>query len=132
MPTLRQQLAFKKISDIISKTGSKSVNLGAILKDVGYSASVCRSPQRVTETKGWTQLTKGYLPDDLVLNKLKELLESNNPPTVFKALDMIFKLKGCYISKAKPKEASIYDAMTDEQITEELRSIERELNIPPY
>jgi hypothetical protein len=48
--------AVKKISENISK--GKKVILGEILREVGYSESVCESPQRVTETKAFKEESK--------------------------------------------------------------------------
>lgn len=48
--------AAKKISENIR--AGKKVILGKILEEVGYSESVCKAPQRVTETKAFKEEIK--------------------------------------------------------------------------
>lgn len=129
MATFKQQLAFRKLSENISKSGKKPLNLGSALRAAGYSESVCRSPQRVTETKGWTELLEQYFPDNLVLIKHKQLLESDNNRVVASAIDMAYKLKGRYKANAKVQALSIYDHMSDEELEAELMRLKQELNI---
>ena len=63
-PTLRQQIAVKKLAEIVRNSKGKRVTIGKILRESGYSESVSKSPTRVTKSKGWDKLMEEYFPDD--------------------------------------------------------------------
>lgn len=68
-PTYNQQIAFKKLSEIIRKKGKgQRITLGKLLRESGYSLSTSKKPKLVTGSKGWDQLMKKHFPD----NKLAE------------------------------------------------------------
>lgn len=129
MPTIKQQIAFKKLSDNVSKQGKKPLNIGSALRAAGYSESVCRSPQRVTQTKGWAELFEDNFPNDLVLSKHKALLESDNNRVVASALDMVYKLKGNYKESTRVQVISAYEHITDEELEFEIERLKNELRI---
>jgi len=92
------------MSENIRKGGSKTT--GQILKEAGYSESVSKSPQRVTESKGWQELMEEYFPSEYLLKKHKKLLnkkeivtykgdfkKTRQPHTDVKyALDMLYDI----------------------------------------
>ncbi|HRI05716.1 MAG TPA: hypothetical protein PLV59_02110 [Candidatus Dojkabacteria bacterium] len=113
MATARQIKAIEKLSDFIRNTKGTKIpfkTLGEILREAGYSDSVSKSPQRVTERKGWNELMSEYFPEkDLIdlhkriLNKSEsfrykdKVVKTNQPHSDAKyALDMYYKLKGAY------------------------------------
>lgn len=51
MASIAAQAAAKKVSEIVSTGGL--VNMSSVLKDCGYSDSVCRSPTRVTRSQSF-------------------------------------------------------------------------------
>ncbi len=68
-PTDRHKKAFKKM---VENGGNK----GLALKDAGYSYAVIKTPQKVTESKGWNELLDQHLSDSNLAEKHKELLNS--------------------------------------------------------
>jgi len=111
MATIRQRVTIEKLSEIIRKSPSqKTITIGRILKSAGYSESVCKAPQRVTESKGYQELMKEYFPSDDLIKLHKKLLEkeeivcykgdfkkTGQPHSDAKyALDMLYKIKGLY------------------------------------
>ena len=77
MATNRQLIAVKKLSEILRKAkGQKNVTMGKILKEAGYSDSVSKHPDIVTETKGFKELLEEYLPDALIQQTHKDLLQA--------------------------------------------------------
>lgn len=110
MPTLKQKMAFKEITENHSA-------IGPAMRKVGYTADTAVKPQNLTESKGWKELMNTYLPDKLLAKRHKELLDKRDqfvikdaetgkvtdkvdmgPDTmaVTKGLDMAYKLKGSY------------------------------------
>ena len=68
-PKKRQKEAFKKVM----KEG-KSVTQA--MKEVNYSPATIENPKNLTESKGWQQLVKQYLPDDDLLKVHKQGLKA--------------------------------------------------------
>ena len=110
-PTIRQMIAVRKLSEIIRKSKrQKGITIGRILREAGYSESVAKSPQRVTERKGWQELMSKHFPNENIAKLHKELLNKKEVFVIDKkvvygkqphsdtkgVLDMTYKLKGKY------------------------------------
>ena len=65
-PTFKQRIAIQKLVEIGGKLKGKQKNItiGRVLKEAGYSPAVQKTPQKVTESKGWKLLMDEYYPDD--------------------------------------------------------------------
>jgi hypothetical protein len=140
MATVKQKTAAKKMSENIRNSGSKST--GQILRESGYSDSVSKSPQRVTESKGWKELMEEYFPTEKVFRVHKRLLNKKEIVTyqgdyiktrqphsdVKYALDMLYKLKGLYKDSEVVEDNPLKD-WTDEELDAELERLEKELGI---
>lgn len=121
MPTIKQKLAFDKI---VENRG----NVSAAMREVGYSDNSAKNPSNLTDSDGWKDLMETYLPDSLLWDKHKKLLEKqevvlkNNNKTgkieviktgeidvqaVGKGLDMAYKLKRKYGEDAPPPGATV-------------------------
>lgn len=115
MATIKQELA---VAEIIENRG---IPVGEAMVKAGYSQNSAINPKNLTDSDGYKELMKKYLPDDLLakkhlelLNKQEVIAKNNNTtgqidiiPTgqmdvtaVAKALDMAYKIKGSY---ADPK-----------------------------
>lgn len=98
MISLKQKLAFK----FMVENGG---NLGQAMIAAGYSANTAKTPQKLTRTKAWAELTQHLLPDEFLLREHSKLLKAKklngeiDVPAVVSALDMAYRLKGRY-SKA--------------------------------
>jgi len=140
MATTKQKIAAKKISENIRSTKIKPI--GEILKESGYSESVCKSPQRVTKSKGWEKLMEEYFPTEYLYKIHKKLLNkkeiisyrgtiirTNQPHSDVKyALSMIYKLKGM------DKEYEQFDtrdkdiqSLSMKGLDKEIKELEKEL-----
>lgn len=138
MATLRQRLAVLKISENIRNNGTMKP-MGQILKEVGYSESVCKHPDRVTNTKGWEELMNQYLLQDEELlrihNKLLnaqkvvrisltgEFITQSDYSTISKALDLAYKIKGKYVhNDISENLLKDFDHWTDKELLEYVAS----------
>ncbi len=129
MPTLKQKLTVSKIME-------NNGNVSKAMKEAGYAISTSTNPQQVTNSKGWKELMEEHLPDSLLAEKHRQLLDKkevivkNNNKTgeieviptgeidstsVGKALDMAYKLKG----KNAP-EKQIVTTIDSETLDEDL------------
>ncbi len=110
MPTIKQKKAFKE-------TGANGGNIKRAMKTAGYGKT---KSDKLTKSKGWQELLKMHLSDEMLAKKHKQLLDKqevivkNNVtsgeidviPTgeidvqaVKAGLDMAYKLKGRYIER---------------------------------
>lgn len=135
MATIRQKLAASKLSENI-RNGRLMKSLGQILKEVGYSESVCKHPDRVTDTKGWQELTANmFISDEELLSLHRELLFAKkvrrlpgnkyftemDGNTVAKALDMAYRLKGYYtLAKRQPIQQDEYKDIPEEELNRQI------------
>ncbi len=62
----------KKVLDNLSENGG---NIGKAILDAGYSDSMSKTPQKITESKTFLEVLEDALPDDLLSKNHKELLE---------------------------------------------------------
>ena len=126
MATLKQKKAVQKVAE-----NGGNVSKGMIA--AGYSPATAKTPQKLTESKGWLELMERYLPDETLAEKHLELLNKrevvktfvdgeaeyefiDQPDTaaVSKALDMAYKLKGSYAPEKQDRKLS-FEALTPEQ-----------------
>ena len=102
MPTRKQKAAFIKV---VENHG----NISKSMREVGYDETTAKNPKNLTESKGWKELMEEFLPDSLLAERHKELLNKreytnkgdeiiDQPETqaVSKGLEMAYKLKGSY------------------------------------
>ena len=103
--TPRQRVAFKHMAE-------NGGTIGQSMKAAGYSDTIVKTPNKVTDTKGWQLLLKQHLNDDLLAKKHNELINKTVKVTtktgetidtgeidvnaVRSGLDMAYKLKGRY------------------------------------
>ncbi len=83
MSSLRQQIAVQKLSEIIrNSNGKKSVSMGTILREAGYSKQTSLKPKLVTETKGFKEEMNKVVSDKKLINTLNDLLNASELKTI--------------------------------------------------
>lgn len=105
----RQKLLHSKMVADGGKTPIKK-----LMKESGYSDAYAKNPQKLKNTKGWSDLLNKYIPNTLAFRTHKKLLNSVEfvekkgkrgvvkivaQPTAqaAKALDMLYKMRGYYV-----------------------------------
>ena len=132
MATEKQKNAFDKIVE-------NGGNVSKTMVEVGYSENTAKTPQKLTESKGWAELMEEYLPDRLLGEKHRELLNKkevrlkNNvsegtvetietgeidAQAVSKGLEMAYKLKGRYAPEKHELSGEIKTVLTPRQVEE--------------
>ena len=104
---------------LVKRLAENQGNVSKSMREVGYSKVTAKTPQNVTESQGFKELMQEYLPDDLVLKRHREHLESKKvvriygkngtiakeiveeSPVSSRAIDMAHKLKGNYAPEKK-------------------------------
>jgi len=133
-PTGKQKRAFKELVENGRTKGDAMVK-------AGYSKNTAKAPTKMTNSKGWKELTEEYLPDKLLAKKHKELLEvpikkrqwikgelqyeteELDTNAVKSGLDMAYKLKGHYAPEKKTIEISKINELSPEELEEKRRQI---------
>lgn len=106
MATIKQKRAVDKTLENLGSDTPKT--MGTILKESGYADSIAINPQIITESKGFKELLEEALPDSLLTQRHKELLNSTH-------LDhMVFPLG--------PKTTAEKEFFINEQITKALKA----------
>jgi len=75
--TIKQKLAAQKILE-------NHGNISRAMLEVGYSPATAKTPQNLTQSKGWNELIEKYLPDDKLLQKHDEALEATKTVSAVK------------------------------------------------
>lgn len=110
--TLRQRVAY----DNLVENGG---NVSKAMIDAHYSKQTAKTPQKLTNSKGWIELLEEKIPDHKLLRKHNQLLDKKefmavgergdrhieptgeiDPQAVARALDMAYKLKSKYPATA--------------------------------
>lgn len=97
MATIKQEQAF----DNVVENGG---NVSKAMRDAGYSESTAKTPQKLTESKGWVELINEKLPDSLLAEKHLEGLNAIKDGEIDYAvrhryLDTAYKIKGKVVEK---------------------------------
>ena len=97
MPTIKQRQAFKKVSESIGN--KQPISIGKAMRESGYSQSTSKTPQRLTDSKGWKELLAA-IDDNEILEKIYSILMDSDKRSALSAADMLLKLKDKYPQKA--------------------------------
>ncbi len=87
MATIKQKL-------VASKLVENGGNISKSMIEAGYSPATAKTPQKLTESKGWRELMEKYLPDDMVLDCHNKLIKSKNEVVSLGAVNLAYKVKG--------------------------------------
>lgn len=88
----------KRVADKIVENRGTSVSKA--MRDAGYSKAYSKNPKQMINTKSWQELMEEYIPDDLLVEKHKALLNKTDKGgavdtvAVSKGLDLAYKIKG--------------------------------------
>lgn len=87
MATTRQKMAFNRVVE-------NGGNISRAMMDVGYTPATAKTPQKLTESKGFQELCDQHgLTDDFLIRALIEDIE-NKPKNRKPELELAFKIKG--------------------------------------
>lgn len=87
MATTRQKMAFNRVVE-------NGGNISRAMMDVGYTPATAKTPQKLTESKGFQELCNQHgLTDDFLIRALIEDIE-NKPKNRKPELELAFKIKG--------------------------------------
>ncbi|MEW6606044.1 MAG: hypothetical protein AB1414_01150, partial [bacterium] len=75
MPTLKQKRAIQKIAEKIGNPQElQKTNWGEIMREAGYSLITSKTPQRLTDSKGFRKLLMEYFPNERINEVLNEIV----------------------------------------------------------
>lgn len=100
MPTQKQKIVFKDVME-------NHTALPVAMKEAGYSDSFSANPQELTRSQGWNELLEKHIPDELLTQKHRELLDAKDKDgntdysSIRSGVDMGYKLKGKYAAETK-------------------------------
>lgn len=130
MSTIKQKKVFKLI---VKNKG----NISKSMREAGYADASAKNPKVVTQSKGWNELIKEYLPEEDLAKVHQEQLRAEKLQPIggktkvvkdndarLRALDLGYKIHGLYA----PKKISITDDNEDLTDDELEREISRELD----
>ena len=98
-------MATQKQKRALTKVVENGGNVSRAMLEVGYSPATAKTPQKLTESKGWLELVEQHLPDSLVAEKHNWLLKQDNYKAVTNGVDMAYKLKGRYAAEKREIES---------------------------
>jgi len=77
MASVRAKMAVQKLSENIRNSGGKkSVSMGKVLREAGYSKQTSLKPKLVTETKGFKEELTNLMPDETIVKRHGELVNA--------------------------------------------------------
>lgn len=99
MPTIKQRKAVRAL-------GENGGIVSTAMIEAGYSPKTAKNPDKLTESDGFRELTKKFLPDDLLMKVHMQGLQATRSDSAgqqvddfqarHKYLDSAYKLKGLY------------------------------------
>lgn len=134
MSTFKQKLAASKLVE-------NGGNIGKAMVDAGYSPRTAKTPQKLTNSRGFRSIVKNLVSDVELVKKHRELLYATklesfdfgngretyvkpNYRIRLKALDMYYKLLGYY--KSSPKtQIDPYANLSNEELLSKAKELER-------
>lgn len=121
MATNRQHTALQKVVE-------NGGNVSRAMREAGYSAAMCKNPQKLKASKAWKDILDSKLDNLTLVTKLREMIEGDDMPAVAKSLDMAFRIKGLYAKTPKQIKDPLED-LFDDELNRQLQSAEAELAV---
>lgn len=105
-PTIKQKKALERVLE-------NHGNISKSMREAGYSPNTAKNPKLLTDSIGWSDMLREYLPDELLMKVQVEGLNATTIKSSFsepdkevkdfsvrhKYLDTAYKLKGYLIEK---------------------------------
>lgn len=95
-------MATKRQIDTFEKVVNEHKPIPKAMLEAGYSKSFSNNPQELTRSDAWKELLDKHIPDELLTQKHRELLDARDKEgnidvtAVRSGVDMGYKLKGKY------------------------------------
>ena len=112
MATTKQKIAISKTYENLGKGNTK--NIGEIMLESGYSKSVAKNPQNLTQSKAWQEAKAeiDYARHIKELDKMASTKNNTDKYNVLRSKDMLFKLGDLYPAQ-KSKVLGLFGALED-------------------
>lgn len=97
MPTIKQKKAFKAIGEnggIISKA----------MATAGYAPSITHATEKLVNSRGWKELTKRYLSDEILAKKHHQLLNAESETVQLGAVKLGYEVTGKVSQQQMPTQ----------------------------
>src|SRR5688572_8859314 len=110
-------MATEKQKRAVANLAENGGNIGQAMRDAGYSEVSSLTPKKLTASKGFKELLDEYLPEHLLLERHKQLIEHIDGQISARAVDMGYKLRGSYApEKTEHSGAIATSPLTQDQI----------------
>ena len=94
-------MATNKQKKAVDKLVENGGNVSKAMKDAGYSEATAKTPQKLTESKGFMELVEEYgLTDGLIVGSLVEDIRQK-PQNRVPELNLAAKIKGMMVEKVE-------------------------------
>lgn len=109
----RQIIAVKALSEAVRKSkGKKSIAIGKIMREAGYSVEFSKQPSRIIKSKSFQELLAEYLPDDLLSKTHSQIITAKSidhrtfptATTDEEIKEIIESVSGCVVKKIQHGE----------------------------
>jgi hypothetical protein len=127
------KIAQKKV--LAEMLGNDGVGMGTAMLKAGYGKGYAKNPKKLTSTKSWQELMNEFLPDSLIAEKHKALLDKKeiivvrngkesetivtdqiDTNAVKAGVDMAYKLKKRYENPDQTIIVRKYEDLSDEEL----------------
>ena len=116
MPTIKQKLAYKEITE-------NHRSISSAMRQVGYSSNTAVKPQNLTESKGWKELCDDLgLTDELLTTALVDDIKAK-PQNRKAELELGFKVRGRVTDKEEKHTQNNIFIFNDERANKIARRI---------
>ena len=113
------QMSTYKQKMVASKLVENGGNIGKAMIDAGYSPATAKTPQKLTESKGWQELMKNYFPDEELVKTHRSLFDAEKQSTyifsksdsnrsIKEIIESIPSNKLVYVRKTKAHKIAYY------------------------
>lgn len=117
MPTIRQIIAVKKLSEILRNSkNQKGISMQRILKESGFSDSQARASTQVVESKGFKELLKEIMPKEKVSELQADGMEAAKIDSYKmdialsdkEIIEIVESVKGCKVRKINRNKGDLF------------------------
>lgn len=103
----KMEIAARMMGEAIAR--GDSMSKGELLRRAGYSKTVQRTPQKVTEKLSFQECLDKYLPISKIVRRHTELMDSVEDNVALKAAELGYRVRGHIVQKSAHLHANVGD-----------------------
>lgn len=107
---------------VITEMLENGRSVSAAMKEAGYSEAYSKHPEKLRRTKNFQDLLEEHLPDDLLVERHRDLVNSKDDNIGLRAVEAGYKIKNKYEPEETIHTFKRFEELSDDELQEQINA----------